>query len=231
MYRFVLVFLLLPIAAQARCVGKEDLYNRSVVIEKYGRGVGSGVLLNGDTVVTAYHVVDDVEKIWLRLPGELSLPVQAELVKSDKEADLALLKIQKSPLSLKTMQVAYPGDLYTNVPVFFAGYAHADPTRFGVIPGRYKAPAKLPGQKYPMASFIQLEQRVYGGDSGAGIYTCDGLLMGIEIGNQAHLGLPGRVAAVAPQYIQWFLRMADIGPAETGRRIQPKMSSGQVNAQ
>ncbi len=204
------ILFFIPVVAGAACLYPETLNKRSVVIEKTGRGVGTGVLLDGQRVLTAYHVVDDIEKIWLRLPGkEPKLPVPARIVKYDVVSDLALLHIDDPVAQLTPLGIAFAHELNKNEQVYLAGYAHGKLSRFGMLEGRYKGVAKIESDsgKSVRVSYIELNRRAYGGDSGGGIFTCRGLLAGIELGNLAKENKPNHIVAVTPDYLNWFLQV------------------------
>lgn len=54
---------------------------------------GAGVLLSPTTVLTAAHVVDDKEIYYVQCDGQ---PVKVKKIEGDKEADLALLTLNKA---------------------------------------------------------------------------------------------------------------------------------------
>ena len=210
MKKFLLSLLSLAFLASSsiagECVSEKELYMRSVIIEKYGRGAGSGVILDERYILTAYHVVEDIERIWIRLPGEANLPVPAPLVRHDKEADIALLQLEEPLVNVPRLHVVHSKDMHPNMLVFLGAYAFADPGRFGMVEGHYLAPARLKEGGPVTASFIHLKKRTYGGDSGGGVFNCFGDLVGIEVGNLAHQNRPYHIAAVSPAFIQWVLR-------------------------
>jgi serine protease Do len=73
------------------------LQRLTVQIEGAGRGVGSGVIWNSrGLIVTNAHVVAAEERIRIVLPG--GCPVDARLLSSDPERDLAALQIQANGL-------------------------------------------------------------------------------------------------------------------------------------
>jgi hypothetical protein len=199
-------FLMLLVAggaglSHAACLEEEALRPRTVVVEAYSRGVGSGVLYDANHVLTAYHVVDDIEKIWIRLAGHM-LPVQAELLRYDAAADVALLALARPVGKAEPLPIV--NRLERGEELVLGAFAHGDLTRFGVVPGTYLDVARVENGPRT-ASYIVLENRTYGGDSGGGLYTCDGALAGLEIGNRAHENRPEHIVAVQPGMIQLLL--------------------------
>ncbi|MFZ2620333.1 MAG: serine protease, partial [Alphaproteobacteria bacterium] len=187
-----------------------------IIVEKYGKRAGSGVLLDGKRILTAYHVIagleDEKNPIWIRLPGQAmyGLPTATRFVGADKDADIAYLMLEKPlPNPLPALGVVYGDGMYKDMPLFLAAYAHANPVGFGVVEGKLIAPAKVNGKSKVTANLIQLESRTYGGDSGGGVFTCDGDLAGIELGSMAQDGKPEMMVAALPGIVQILLRSFD----------------------
>src|SRR6202008_898477 len=78
----------------------EDPFNRQPVQPQRVNGMGTGIVLDGrGYILTNYHVVDDVNSLRVRLHDGTGYT--ARVVATDKEADLALIKIDPT----KALQV------------------------------------------------------------------------------------------------------------------------------
>jgi hypothetical protein len=204
LWGFFLCYMLLgtsAYAANAPCLDKEVLRPRTVMVEEYSRGVGSGVLYDANHVLTTYHVVQNIEKIWVRLPGHL-LPVQAALLRYDAAADVALLALARPVGKVEPLPVV--NRLERGEELVLAAFVNGNPRQFDVVGGTYIDIAQLPNGPRT-ANSIVLESRAYVGDSGGGVYTCDGALAGLGFGNRTNENRPGHALAVQPGMIQLLL--------------------------
>lgn len=186
------------------CVPVDDLKPRMLQILKEGRGAGTGILLDDQHFLTAGHVIDGLasELIWVKSyddPWELR---RADLSGLSEESDLALLTLEK-PLA-KNLPLIPIQALKPNQFVRFFGFAFAKLRRFGVIEGMYKGTQHISIQSSP-ASYVELKGRTYGGDSGGGLFSCSGALVGIEVGNRAQEGMPNKAYFVTPHSIHKLL--------------------------
>lgn len=190
------------------CPALTSAQNRVVQILRHGRGAGSGVLIDGQYVLTAHHVLkyDSEKPIWLRTPFEPLNLIRAEIAAISHTADLALLKIIPTPQELlpllKKLSLHTP-TRHQNL--YHMGYAFGQLYRFGIIPGTYQSLQQTNGQK-DQAMHVSLMQPAFGGDSGGPLFTCEGKLAGIEFANRAHEGLPQEAYFVTAQSVQNLLK-------------------------
>jgi S1-C subfamily serine protease len=70
--------------------------DRPGVVATSESGLGSGVLIDTDRVLTAAHVVQVAEKIFVTLANEEVL--SAKVLASDPSADLALIQLERAPM-------------------------------------------------------------------------------------------------------------------------------------
>ena len=144
---------------------------------------GSGVIISEDGyIVTNNHVIDDASKIIITLNDGRAL--EAELVGSDPNTDLALLKIDEKNLLFTefgnsddvnlgdwVLAVGNPFNLTSTVT---AGIVSAKSRNINIL--RQNAKENI----FPLESFIQTDAAVNPGNSGGALVTPDGLLIGIN---------------------------------------------------
>ena len=189
----ILAVLALPLPARAQSV--TEVYKRVkdsvVVIQTTERGpatrpgvvpaaeqgLGSGVLVDKDRVLTAAHVVQVAETILVQLPGGEAM--SATVVASEPSADLALLKLERVPM---TPVVATLGDSSTvevgdQVLVVGAPLGMSHSLSVGHISARRMA-NKLYGG-FSNAELLQTDAAVHPGNSGGPMFDMNGNVIGI----------------------------------------------------
>lgn len=189
---YIILFLILaaPQAWGSDCVSDNTLQKRMVLIEKYSRGKGSGVLYGGTTVITNRHVVEDVEIPWVWVPA-LQKSIRADVIyqAGPKEADLAILKLRERVPSTSILPLASGTTVDETLRV--SGFPFGEKHKLSTTAGTFKKRAKTPDMATPdlMLTLLSSDQ-TFSGDSGGGIFNCAGKLAGIHFGNQAHIGKP-----------------------------------------
>jgi len=79
-------------------IATETVVNGSIMRQFISEGAGSGVIIREDGyIITAYHVIEDANKIKVTLKSGESY--DAELVGSDSDNDTAIIKIDKAGLT------------------------------------------------------------------------------------------------------------------------------------
>jgi S1-C subfamily serine protease len=151
---------------------------RIVVPEKDGVSYGSGTLVDArgqfGLVVTNWHVVRDAAgPIEVEFPGGFKSP--AEVVKTDKDWDLAALSVYRPPSSPVPVTAAapQPGEWLT-----IAGYGGGDWRVAGGQCTQYLAP----GLDFPH-EMVELATEARQGDSGGPIFNQQGELAGVLFGS------------------------------------------------
>ena len=144
---------------------------------------GSGVIISEDGyIVTNNHVIDDAYNIIITLNDGREL--EAELVGSDPNTDLALLKIDEKNLLFTefgnsddvnlgdwVLAVGNPFNLTSTVT---AGIVSAKSRNINILRSNSK------DNIFPLESFIQTDAAVNPGNSGGALVTPEGLLVGIN---------------------------------------------------
>ena len=187
MVKFVTTFLLaVTLLAGNTYAGPPDWLVRIFVNEdgpKVGEGMfspeslGSGVLVAEDLVVTNNHVVRDAlkgrDQVQVMFP-DWSVAGWAEVIKTDPENDLALIRIKttkRTPVKLdKTVEVLDSGTIH--------GYAYGlYGYGSGTVTGHALAISEGEEKGHSVVELTGISARL--GDSGGGVVNSDGELIGI----------------------------------------------------
>jgi serine protease Do len=166
--------------------------NSQVSSGKYGRlfrrgdrgvrqSTGSGVIISEDGyIVTNNHVVENADQLEVRLDDNRR--IQAELIGTDPDTDLALIKVDAGSLPYVdfgdsdqvdigewVLAVGNPFDLNNTVT---AGIVSAKARNINLI--------RSGGNEYGIESFIQTDAVVNRGNSGGALVNLEGQLIGIN---------------------------------------------------
>ena len=166
--------------------------NSQSASDRYGRlfrrgsrvrqSTGSGVIISGDGyIVTNNHVVENAEELEVRLDDNRR--IKAELIGTDKDTDLALIKVDAGELAFVdfgdsdqlsigewVLAVGNPFDLNNTVT---AGIVSAKARNINLI-------GNTGGDNYGIESFIQTDAVVNRGNSGGALVNLEGELIGIN---------------------------------------------------
>lgn len=153
------------------------IYNQTVGEEE---SLGSGVLISEEGMIwTASHVIQHAEKIRVEfLDGD---SYDAEVVASDPNADVALLKI-KSEFELKNKTVAVIGDsdkTQVGEDIFVIGAPHGFKQSLskGIVSGRFSAESL--SNDFDSVEFLQTDAAINPGNSGGPMFNMKGEIVGI----------------------------------------------------
>ena len=155
----------------------EYFYGNRSPRQREVQGIGSGVITTSDGyIITNNHVIEGAQSIEVRLNDNRTF--KAELIGSDSNSDIALLKIKAKNLpfikygdseQLKlgewVLAVGNPFDLTSTVT---AGIVSAKGRNLGLNTGDYR-----------IESFIQTDAALNMGNSGGALVNTKGLLVGI----------------------------------------------------
>lgn len=183
---FALVLSMLPAGAVEACKGSEDVRARAVVVV-VDEGEGSGVFLNTSHILTANHVVKDQDVVIVEVGGLLQR--RARVKARDVTVDLALLELESPIAGFSPLTVA------SKMPEAGAAYQmwswqQGGVFRLGVVEENRNVSVRLAfvGQEAAagilMKTGSQYRITTAGvfGDSGSGIYDCQGQLVGVLTG-------------------------------------------------
>lgn len=139
------------------------------------RGGGSGFIIDSDgLVLTNHHVVEDADEIIVRLADRREF--EAELVGSDSETDIALLRIDAD--DLPTLEFGDSTSLKPGEWVIAIG----SPFQFeqSVTAGIVSAKGRSQGAQQQYVPFIQTDVAINRGNSGGPLIRADGTVVGIN---------------------------------------------------
>jgi len=151
----------------------EDLEKalEAIVVVKAGGSVGTGVIISPEGfILTAHHVVHEAQEVWAEMKSGLSL--EATIVRSDAEYDLALLKLTGKGHACLPLRTALRPAIGEEV---FAVGTPAGVYDFSVSKGVISAVRELGGGK----RLLQTDASVNSGNSGGPLLDKSGRVMGI----------------------------------------------------
>ncbi len=141
--------------------------------------LGSGFIVHPDGyVVTNHHVIDRARRVNVELADGRKLP--AELISSDPEADLAILKINDSK-PFPTIELGDSSDLMIGEPVIAVGnpmgFSHSVST--GIVSAIHRD-LKDQREKVLLKDVIQTDAAINPGNSGGPLLNAYGQIIGIN---------------------------------------------------
>jgi serine protease Do len=157
-------------------VGNDPFFAR-LEMRRVG-SLGSGFIVHPDGyVVTNNHVIQGAREITVELLDGRKLP--AEIVSSNPEADLAILKIEHE-MALPTLELGDSSDLMIGEPVIAVGnplgYSHS--VSSGIVSAIHR---DLAGpNKEEMKDLIQTDAAINPGNSGGPLLNAYGQVIGIN---------------------------------------------------
>ncbi len=144
--------------------------------ERAQRALGSGVVLSKDGyIVTNNHVVENATSITVTLPNS-SQEYKAKLIGTDKESDLAVIKIDADDLA--PIKIAKSDELKIGDIVFAVGnpFGVGESVTQGIISALNKNRVGI--NQYE--NFIQTDASINPGNSGGALVDSRGYLVGIN---------------------------------------------------
>jgi serine protease Do len=215
--------------------------NNTVAIARE-RALGSGVILASDGyIVTNAHVVEGARRIQVALAGlDATSPfdispigrrkiLEAKLVGSDKETDLALLKVDAQNLNVLPLGATRP--VYSGELVLAVGSPEGlqSSITMGVVSSTWR---QLDSDQ-PMA-YIQTDAPINAGNSGGALVDLDGYVVGLntfiltEGGGSEGLGfaIPARVVQLVYEDLRRYGHVHRLQIQVNAQEITPKMAEG-----
>lgn len=160
------------------------------------KGMGSGLILSADgRIVTNHHVIDRAERITVRLDDKSQY--EAEVLRQDKQTDLALLKIEpKHPLPVA--QLANSDGISVGQWVLAVGnpYGFDRTVSFGIVSGKGRYIPDINNEVQLLNDFIQTDALIDPGSSGGPLINLNGEVVGINsvgIGRGQGFTIPANV--------------------------------------
>lgn len=163
--------------------GAADGFNTSAVRPQQVNGMGTGIVLDPrGYVLTNFHVIDDVSALRVRLHDGAGMP--ARVVATDKEADLAVIKIDPAR-PLPVLPFGTSADLMVGEAVIAIGnaYGYEHTVTHGRVSfkGRDVSLSKDAGYK----GLIQTSAPINPGNSGGPLLNVFGELVGVNVAIRA----------------------------------------------
>ncbi len=144
--------------------------------ERVERSLGSGVILSSDGyIVTNNHVVENADEIIVAI-GESDKEYNAEIIGSDKDSDLALIKIDAK--GLEPIKIAGSDKLLVGDVVFAIGnpFGVGQTVTQGIVSAKNRDRVGI--NRYE--NFIQTDASINPGNSGGALIDSRGVLVGIN---------------------------------------------------
>jgi serine protease Do len=185
MKRALASLLLLSLATAARADSLAEVFNKvkgSVVVirtaQQGSSGLGSGVLISPEgRVLTAAHVVQVAESIFVEMPGGETLG--AKVVASEPSADLAMLQLERPPTGAAVAVLGDSDAVQVGDEVFVVGapLGMTHSLTFGHISGRRVVNDLFGG--FEPAELFQTDAAINSGNSGGPMFDHEGHVIGI----------------------------------------------------
>jgi S1-C subfamily serine protease len=178
--------------------------------EHVPEGYGSGVVLDGNLVLTCAHVVRGATKVYVRLSGGRGS--YADIHALDPRSDLAVLRLLDPPPGLKPLPRGDGGKVRKGQFVvlvshpFAAGFRDGSPSAsWGIVsnlrrrsPGDPNEIERNRGPLHQYGTLIQTDARIEAGSSGGALVNLNGELIGLATALAAVSGADAPGGLVIP---------------------------------
>jgi S1-C subfamily serine protease len=208
-------------------------YDRFFMLPSPGEGAGSGSVLDKrGHILTNYHVIEGANKVEVTLPGG-NEPYDGEIVGTDPENDIAVVKINAPPEELFPVPLGTSDNLHVGQRVYTLGnpFGLENTLTTGIISNLNRTLPNRLGRD--MKSIIQTDAAMNPGNSGGPLLDTGGRMIGMNVaiatksGQSAGLGFAipaNRIRQSVTQLIEHGkVIRADIGivaVAELDRGLQ-----------
>jgi S1-C subfamily serine protease len=196
-------------------------YDRFFMLPTPGQGSGSGSVLDTHGhILTNYHVVEDARQIQVTLAGGKTYP--AETVGSDKELDIAVLKIDAPASELYPIALGTSDGLKVGQRVYALGnpFGFEGTLTTGIISNLNRTLPSRVGDR-EMRSIIQTDAALNPGNSGGPLLDTSGRMIGMNVaiatktGQNAGLGFAIPINRIR-QYLPDLLERGRVVRADIG---------------
>lgn len=148
--------------------------------EQIQRGLGSGVIVSSDGyILTNDHVIKDADKLQVVINGE---EYKAEVVGSDPNTDIAVVKIDKN--NLKAIELGNSDELQVGEIVLAIGSPFSteleNTVTQGIVSAKGRKGLQISGSRMAYQDFIQTDAAINPGNSGGALVNLRGKLVGIN---------------------------------------------------
>lgn len=140
-------------------------------------GLGSGVLINDDVILTASHVVANADRIMVQFYDGEAVP--ASVTRISRMADVAVITLAKPPSDPHIAQIGNSDDMRIGEEVFVVGAPLGLPYSLsrGIISGKHAEHNFSNDGK--SVEFFQTDASINTGNSGGPMFNYDGKVVGI----------------------------------------------------
>ncbi len=199
---------------------KTKTYDRFFMLPSESEGAGSGSVLDkSGHILTNYHVVEDANAVLVTLPG--GKDYEGELVGTDPDNDIAVLKINAPPEELYPVPIGSSENLRVGQRVYTLGnpFGLEGTLTTGIVSNLNRTLPSRNGRE--MKSIIQTDAAMNPGNSGGPLLDTSGRMIGMNVaiatktGQNAGLGFAipvNRIRQIVPQLLaHGKVTRADIG--------------------
>jgi serine protease Do len=139
------------------------------------RGLGSGVIVTGNVILTNAHVVEGAKELIVTAQDRRNLEV--ELAGVDAKSDLAVLRIKGDTKGLKSLDFADSDTAHLGQLVLAIGnpFGVGETVTMGIVSARGRADLGIADYE----DFIQTDAAINPGNSGGALVDLEGRLLGI----------------------------------------------------
>src|SRR5215510_5196606 len=140
-------------------------------------GLGSGVLISSDKVLTAAHVVESADKTIVEFSQGESIP--ARVIGCSLSADVALLQLERNPANYVAAKLGDSDQVAVGDDIFVVGspYGISNTLTAGHVSAR--RPLKDKSQAVSAIELLQTDAAVNTGNSGSPLFNMKGEIVGI----------------------------------------------------
>lgn len=140
-------------------------------------GLGSGVLVRNDMVLTAAHVVGNAEEIMVQFFDGEAIP--AKTIRMNRLADVALIQLSKAPADPVVAALGNSDEVRTGESIFIIGapMGLTYSLSTGIISGKHAEEGMIT-EGYPV-EFFQTDASINTGNSGGPMFNSKGEVIGI----------------------------------------------------
>lgn len=187
--------------------------------ERPAQSLGSGFIIDrGGIVITNAHVIEGASRITVTLLDGREL--EADLLGSDRDADLAVLKVKAS--GLPALPLGKSSDLMIGETVIAVGnpFGLSNTVTTGVLSAAGRTVPSERGERI-FTDFLQTDASINPGNSGGPLLNVEGEVVGINTAiisgaNGIGFAIP---ADRAHRVIEDLLRFGELQPVWTGARL------------
>ena len=178
-----------------RFFGDDFFFNGPRGGEQHLQGLGSGVIVDPDGIIlTNNHVVEQADSIQVTLPDNRT--VDAEVVGTDPESDLAVLKVNEKGLPF--MKFGDSDKIEVGEWVIAVGNPFSESLRHTVTAGIVSAKGRNVSLGVTYSDFIQTDAAINPGNSGGALVNMKGELIGINTAIASRTGTYNGVGFAIP---------------------------------